>query len=219
MTSIILNMWTGSVFVCMIVLLVTERSEGSSCSFTGSCLYNINVHHTDCGATLKRALQTGSHRLCPCSDVTALQNDHKNLSSWIGNINSTFLQISADLRGIKAELTEKSTELAATINSNTKNNITYNKYVKDITATENAITNERQIWFKERDRLHNEIHKIIRESQICQQAATTSTSSHQGKISLSLMMIYNKLNHANIKTCLICFILRSICRCFARSLL
>ena len=192
MTSIILNMWTGSVFVCMIVLLVTERSEGSSCSFTGSCLYNINVHHTNCGATSKRALQTGNHRLCPCSDVTALQNNHRNLSLWIGNINSTFFQISADLRGIKAELTEKSTELAATINSNTKNNITYNKYVKDITATENAITNERQSWFQERDRLHNEIHKIIRESQICQQAATTSTSSHQGKISLSLMMVYHK---------------------------
>lgn len=171
-------MKTSFQFACLIFLLPIQKSAGSSCAFTGACLYNINVHH--CDKHIKRSLTGSDQRLCPCSDVTTLQNQHKNLSSWVGTINTTFQHVRAELVGLKEELKEKSTELVAINLRNKQDNATLQRYNKETLTTEIAISNERQIWFKERDRLQNELHRIITESQVCQQVTTTSSSSHQG---------------------------------------
>lgn len=171
-------MKTSFQFACLIFLLPIQKSAGSSCAFTGACLYNINVHH--CDKHIKRSLTASDQRLCPCSDVTTLQNQYQNLSSWVGTINTTFQHVRAELVGLKEELKEKSTELVAINLRNKQDNATLQRYNKETLTTEIAISNERQIWFKERDRLQNELHRIITESQVCQQVTTTSSSSHQG---------------------------------------
>lgn len=190
-------MKTSLQFLCLIFLLPITNSAGSSCAFTGACLYNINVHH--CDGHIKRSL-TGSLQLCPCSDVTTLQNQQQNLSSWIGTISTTFHQVRAELVGLKEELKEKSTELAAISGRNKQDNATLQKYNKETLTTEIAISNERQIWFTERDRLQNELHRVITESQVCQQVTTTSSSSHQGnshlvRTSVLSHLIQHIVNH------------------------
>lgn len=175
-------------FVYFILLLPITKSAGSSCAFTGACLYNINVHH--CDGQMKRSLTQSGHQLCPCSDVTTLKNQQQNLSSWIGTINTTFHQVRAELVGLKEELKEKSTELAAISGRNKQDNATLQKYNKETLTTEIAISNERQIWFTERDRLQNELHRVITESQVCQQVTTTSSSSHQGTTSDASIVLF-----------------------------
>lgn len=177
-TLTFISMKTSLQFVCFIFLLPITKSAGSSCAFTGACLYNINVHH--CDGHIKRSLTGSGHQLCPCSDVTSLQTQQQNLSVWIGTINTTFHHVRAELVGLKEELKEKSTELAAITDRNKQDNATLQKYNKETLASEVAISNERQIWFKERDRLQNELHRVITESQVCQQVTMTSSSSHQG---------------------------------------
>ncbi|XP_052720777.1 MAM and LDL-receptor class A domain-containing protein 1-like [Crassostrea angulata] len=181
-------MKTSFQFACLIFLLPIQKSAGSSCAFTGACLYNINVHH--CDKHIKRSLTGSDQRLCPCSDVTTLQNQHQNLSSWVGTINTTFQHVRAELVGLKEELKEKSTELVAINFRNKQDNATLQRYNKEILTTEIAISNERQIWFKERDRLQNELHRIITESQVCQQVTTTSSSSHQGSASDASIVLF-----------------------------
>lgn len=163
----------------IIHILPIQNSAGSSCGFSGSCLYNIQVHH--CEGSAKRSLTSaGSQRSCPCSDITSVQTEQRNLSSWVETINSTFQAVRADLKGIQAELNAKSLELTAIRERKTKDNATLAKYVMDIQTTENAITTERQNWFKERDRLQNELHDVIRKAQICGHASAASTTSQQG---------------------------------------
>jgi hypothetical protein len=163
----------------IIYILTIQNSEGSSCAFSGACLYNIQVHH--CEGSAKRSLtSTGSQRGCPCSDITSVQMEQQNLSSWVQTINSTFQTLRADLTGVKAELNEKSVELAVVRDGKTKDNATLTKYVMDIQKTEDAITTERQNWFKERDRLQNELNKVKQKAQICKQASVASTTSQQG---------------------------------------
>lgn len=184
-------MKTSLQFLCLIFLLPITNSAGSSCAFTGACLYNINVHH--CDGHIKRSLTGSGLQLCPCSDVTTLQNRQQNLSSWIGTISTTFHRVRAELVGLKEELKEKSTELAAISGRNKQDNATLQKYNKETLTTEIAISNERQIWFTERDRLQNELHRVITESQVCQQVTTTSSSSHQGNSHLVRTLVLSHL--------------------------